>query len=150
MALNLLPYLSLLAQVGAAQDNRLSERGKLEEAIAAYPVASQSNQANNAAFQRKLGKKLEDQGKLDEAIAAYQRATQLDPLDPGAYVALGRLLFAQGKGDDLTLPPFDRGKVDEAITAFQKAIQLDPNNEAAYSYLSDALLSQNTEEAVLT
>ena len=150
MTLNLLPYLSLLAQVGVAQDNRLSEREQFVQAIAVYPVVSQSNQANNAAFQRKLGKKLEDQGKLDEAIVAYQRATQLDPLDAGAYVALGRLLFAQGKGNALTLPPFDRGKVDEAITAFQKAIQLDPNNEAGYSYLSDALLSQNKEEAVIT
>ncbi|MEW6496341.1 MAG: tetratricopeptide repeat protein [Cyanobacteriota bacterium] len=150
LALNLLLCLSLFAQVGAAQDNRLSEQGKLEEAIAAYPVVSQSNRADDAASQRKLGKKLEDRGKLDEAIAAYRRATQLDPLDAGAYVALGRLLFAQGKGAQLTYPPFDRGKVDEAIAAFEKAIQLDPNNEAAYSYLSDALLSQDTEKAVTT
>ncbi len=47
------------------------------------------------------GKALEDQGKQDEAQAVYQEVLDSVPLHPGALLALGRLLIANGDSDGL-------------------------------------------------
>ncbi|MEG3906557.1 tetratricopeptide repeat protein, partial [Microcoleus sp. w2-18aC4] len=146
-----------------------SDRGKSEEAIAAYRQAIQID-PNFAAAYENLGGALFLQGKPDEAIAAYRQAIQIDPNFAEAYKNLGGGLFLQGKLDEeiatyhqaIKVNPqwvwaynklgnalSYQGKLDEAIVAYRQAIQIDSNYAEAYNNLGNALFNQGQPQEAI-
>jgi tetratricopeptide (TPR) repeat protein len=115
----------------------LAEKGKIQEAIAAYteaqtlnpnlrdidPIAEAHRVAASELFQK--GSQLATEGKIQEAVAAYEEAKALDPkrsdLDPAMeahkWVAQGLLQKAKRSAQN--------GKIQDAIAAFEEAKTLD-------------------------
>ena len=105
----------------------LSDKGKLEEAIAEYRAAlNLKPDFSNAHFG--LGTTLRKQGKSDEAMVEYNTAIGLEP---------GRVEFHFNLGNAL----IDRGKLDQAIAAYQTAIRFKPGYAEAHSNLGVALFA---------
>jgi tetratricopeptide (TPR) repeat protein len=82
-----------------------------------------------------LGSKALTDLDVDKALKLFTKAKDLDPNNPKAYLALGRLWFMAGKKD-------------QARVNFIKAIDLDPKSDEAYFQLGLILRSDgNLEEA---
>jgi tetratricopeptide (TPR) repeat protein len=105
----------------------LSERGELDEAIAAYREAIRLRPDFPFAHLN-LGMALYGRGEVDEAIAAWREPIRLQPDYAQAHYNLGSALHKQGK-------------LDEAIAAWRQAARLEANanNENADFILSDSI-----------
>ncbi|WP_143438551.1 tetratricopeptide repeat protein, partial [Hydrocoleum sp. CS-953] len=64
-----------------ATGNQLLREGKLEEAIASYQKAIESNPQFAWSYQN-LGETLEKVGRIDEAITAFRQAVAISPESP--------------------------------------------------------------------
>ena len=113
----------------------LNDKGKLDEAIAAYRAAI-AVKPDFADAHCNLGAALKDQGKLDQAIAAYRQAIAIKPNYAMAHSNLGIALN-------------DQGILDEAIAAYRQAIAIKPDYAEAHSNFGNALKNQGRlDEAV--
>ena len=103
----------------------LKDRGRFEEAVAAYRAAIRLKPDMVEAHVN-LGIVLKELGHLDEAIAAYQAAIRLRPDYADAHYNLGFGLALEGR-------------LDEAIQSYRKAIDRDPECAAYQSQLLQTL-----------
>ena len=123
------------------------------------------SEADNRVLEAKV---LEDQGKPDEAQAVYQEVLDSVPLHPGALLAMGRLLIANGDGGGtgflervpLTTP--ERKEADQLIArqklregmgedepTLRSALETNPNDlEARFQLGSVLAVSERFEEAL--
>ncbi|OCR01911.1 hypothetical protein BCD67_05355 [Oscillatoriales cyanobacterium USR001] len=105
--------------------NQLLQKGKLEEAIAAYRLAIELN-PDISWYHHNLGEALAKLGKLEDAIAAFRRAIELKPDFSWSYHHLGDALAQQEQWE-------------ESATAFGKAIELNPEHFGTYVGLGNSL-----------
>jgi protein O-mannosyl-transferase len=106
--------------------NLLYHRGKVDEAIARYRKAIDSNPYYDYTYGN-LAVALASQGKTDEAIAMYRTALGLNPRFTTARVRLAELLVRTGRNDD-------------AISEFRKAVELEPSSSEAHHRWGNALM----------
>jgi tetratricopeptide (TPR) repeat protein len=139
----------------------LKDRGRLDEAIAAFGEATRLR-PGFAEAHGKLGQALRNKGRLDEAIAAYSSAIALDPSCADAHNNLGNVLRDKGLIDEAVAEYTKalRLKDDDAVTclnlgnalsqkewyaeavvAYERAVQLDPANYEAHHQMGFALAS---------
>ena len=107
---------------------RLTQQGKLDEAVARYRWAL-ALEPKNADAHYNLGNALRQQSKFDEAAVHYRQAVVLQPNFAEAHNNLGNVLRRQSKWD-------------EAAAHFQRAVVLKPNFAQAYVNLGNSLLDQ--------
>jgi tetratricopeptide (TPR) repeat protein len=113
----------------------LSQKGKVDEAIAQFQKALQIN-PDSAQAHNNLGAALFQKGNVDEAIAHYRMALQINPDYMEAQNNLGLALL-------------QKGNVDEAIAHYQQALQIDPDYADAHDNLGNALFQKgNVDEAI--
>jgi tetratricopeptide (TPR) repeat protein len=135
VAFNLLTSFQLHAQTCCDLGTVLAQNGKVDEAIAQYRKALQTDPNCAQAFNN-LGNALLQKGKMDEAIAQFHQALQIDPDSAVAQNNLGNALL-------------QKGKVDEAIAQFHQALQIDFGFAVAQNNLGKALLRQGKmDEAI--
>ncbi|MEZ5275728.1 MAG: tetratricopeptide repeat protein [Opitutaceae bacterium] len=67
-------------------------------------------------------------GDWPAAVAAARRQVSVDTDDSGAWLSLGRVLFEQGRPEDL----------DEALSCLERAVELEPELAAAWFWLGRA------------
>jgi len=79
-----------------ATGNQLLREGKLEEAIASYQKAIESNPQFASSYQN-LGEALEKAGRIDEAITAFRQVVAISPQAPWSLYKLGVMLSQQGE-----------------------------------------------------
>ncbi len=108
--------------------NALAAQGRLDEAIAEYQQAVQSQPKLTFPHER-LAAALRANGRLDEAIAQFEEILKLDPNDATAQNEIGAILF-------------DQGHLDEAIARYRASVALDPNATATWYNLGIALCYQ--------
>ena len=136
------------------------DRGKLDEAVAAYRNATRIKR-DYAEAHSNLGNALRRQGKLEEAVTAHRKAIRIKPDFAVAHCNLGNALQSQGKLDEavaayrdairikpdwavafsnLGVALFGQGKLDEGVAAFRQAIALQPNFADAHNNLGFGLV----------
>ena len=111
---------------------RLTQQGKLDEAVARYRWALVL-ESKNADAHYNLGNALRQQNKFDDAAVHYRQAVVLQPNFAEAHNNLGNVLRRQSK-------------LDEAAAHFQRAVVLKPNFAEAYVNLGNSLLDQGRAE----
>ena len=99
----------------------LSERGRLDEAVAQYYEAIRLKPAA-ASVHADVGRARHEQGRLDDAIAELREAIRLQPNDHTTHISLARALDS-------------RGQTDEAVIALREAIRLQPDHASAHFHL---------------
>jgi len=120
--------------------NVLRQKGKMDEAIAQYREAVQSNPSYGKAHNN-LGIALRQQGNVDEAIAQFQAALQIMPDNESIHFNLARAFLQKGSNG-------------EAIVQYQLALQIAPadievqNNLAWLLATSPSASLRNGEKAV--
>ena len=112
--------------------NALRQKGRLDEAIAAYRRAI-ALRPEFVEVHNNLGNALSDKGRLDEAIDAYRRAIALRPDYAAAHSNLG--VAFKGKG-----------WLDEAIAALGRAAELNPDLPEVHLNLGSTLLARGDRE----
>lgn len=110
------------------EGNDALERGKVDEALAAYRKAVEAK-ADDEDTHFNLGIALARSGKTNEAKLEYEKALEIFPDYPEAHNNLGNLLMRENK-----LP--------EAIAHFEAAIKATPENPSAHNNLGTALAKQ--------
>jgi len=105
--------------------NVLTQKGKLQEAIAHYTEALEIS-PNYAEAHINLGVVLAEQGRLEEAIKHYSVALQLKPNSSELHNNLGVALFRLGD-------------IPGAISSYFAAVKLKPDYAEAHNNLGNAL-----------
>jgi len=139
----------------------LQDRGRLDEAIAAYRRALVISPDYAPAYGN-IGTAQQAKGQIDEAIASYERALQISPDFPEIHYNLANALLAKQQPDQAAehfrvaaqaLPGaadvhnnlgsalIEQGKFEEAVSEFQKAAQFDPKSAKVQRNLGNALAS---------
>ncbi|MGD1712190.1 tetratricopeptide repeat protein [Dapis sp. BLCC M172] len=109
-----------------ATGNQLLREGKLEEAIASYQKAIESNPQFAWSYQN-LGETLEKVGRIDEAITAFRQAVAISPESPWSLYKLGVMLGQQGQ-------------FQEAVDYLRRAIALKQHVPEFYLGLGSGLV----------
>jgi tetratricopeptide (TPR) repeat protein len=127
-----------LGNVGVA----LSNRGRLDEAIAAFKELI-GLKSDDAGAHANLGKALEDKGLLDQAIDAYREAIRLEsnkPVRTNDYATRTPLIaiVQNNLGNALA----NKKLLDQAILAYREAIRHRPDYAMAHSNLGGALMDK--------
>lgn len=78
----------------------------------------------------RLGAAYEAQGLRAEAAGQYKAAVRLDPANAGGWLALGDLMFTEGR-------------FKEAESCFRKALKFSPHDPGAANNLAMAILARN-------
>jgi Tfp pilus assembly protein PilF len=105
---------------------RLSEDGKLEDAVQEYRAALEL-EPNSGTILGLVGSALTELGRYEEARGALERALEREPTEAAHHSNLGALLAREGKPE-------------EALAHFRRAAQLDPERAASYHFNAGALL----------
>ncbi|HYR84577.1 MAG TPA: tetratricopeptide repeat protein [Terriglobia bacterium] len=108
--------------------NALYERGRMDDAVAAYREALRLKPDYSEAHNN-LGAALQALGRREEAIAAYREAVRLQPDYVTAWSNLGSAVQLQGD-------------LNEAISAYRQALRLNPNYAMAHYNLGNVLRAQ--------
>jgi eukaryotic-like serine/threonine-protein kinase len=106
----------------------LSQRGRLDEAVAEYQAALVRN-PGYAAAHHYLGLALQQQGRFEDAIAELREAIRVRPYDHQVRCALANTLAAQGR-------------TAEAVFALQETVRLKPDFAEAHCNLANQLRAQ--------
>jgi len=121
-------FMALEAVKHYESGNALYERGRMDDAIAAYREALRLKPDYSEAYNN-MGAALQALGRMEEAIAAYREAVRLQPGYAAAWNNLGSAVQLQG---DLS----------EAIAAYHQALRLNPDYAMAHYNLGNALRAQ--------
>jgi len=145
---------------------KLSEQGRVEEAIACYRRAVEIN-PNDVDAHYNLGVALTGMEKLEEAVDCYRKVLTLNPSDAQAYNNLGISLKSLGKLEEaifcynkaLEINPrhiqahnnlgtafHTQGKVDEALSCFLRVLKIRPNDAEVYNNMGLCLKDQGKSE----
>ena len=116
------------------QGNKLRQEGKLDEAIAAFQQAIESDSNSYEAYHF-LGETLAQQDKLGAAENSYYKAIEINPDYFWSHHCLGQVLLWQGK-------------LDEAIAATRQAIKLAPSNTAFQEQLKIAIAKKSAHDSL--
>ncbi|MGD1700497.1 tetratricopeptide repeat protein [Dapis sp. BLCC M229] len=135
-----------------ATGNKLLREGKLEEAIASYEKAIESNPQFAWSYQN-LGEALEKAGRLEEAIAAFRQVVAINPQSPWSLYKLGIMLSQQGQFQEgvgylsraldlkKDVPEFylglgsglvKLGQWSEAVECIDRVIQFSPDSQSPH------------------
>jgi tetratricopeptide (TPR) repeat protein/serine/threonine protein kinase len=142
--------------------NALADKGRLDEAIAAFREAIRLKK-DYAEAHCNLGNALAAKGRLDDAIAEYRQAIDLKKDFAEAHCNLGSALRAKGRPEEaieeyrqaihlkkdyaeahcnLSVALADKGRLDEAIAECHEAIRLKKDYAGAHNNLGNALAAK--------
>ena len=107
------------------QGNELLEAGQIQEAIASFQKAVESNPSSPWPYYY-LGLALDKDGQFQGSVSQFGRAIGLDPDLIWAHHYLGETLVKLGR-------------LEEAVEKFQRAIELKPDLSWSYYHLGEAL-----------
>ncbi len=135
VAFNLVASYERSAEFHHNQGSILSQKGRIDEAIAEFRKALEIR-PNDVEANNSLGTALLQRGQVDEAMAHFQKALELQPNNAVTHDNLGVVLLR-------------KGQVDKAITQFHKALEIQPSNPEAHYNLGLALRQKGqVDEAI--
>jgi tetratricopeptide (TPR) repeat protein len=111
-----------------------SQQGRYQDAMKVFEV-SLANRSTTTAL-RNLGYIYGVLGRYEDSVSTYKKSIATDPMDAGAYSALGDVLVKWGK-------------YTEAIANYQKALDLYPESTVAlFKYAEACMAVQHFDEAI--